>query len=225
MGKCKINSVHSENSDAKAHILKMCLPACPSLSVQEVLGQRNVPWFSSCKIKLAECSLIWRHFCKSFEQFQIWSGVWPSNPCSPHYFRPAWVQDCNHGAPTALVVVTQVEKGDCTYPSDDCRKMCPLKPHWQMRFSDLFSFPWKESSKEVGPRGMCSIERGGWGCAKVSTKTLLSLLQLDLAWACCLIHKSSAVSLRSRIMTDSCAFPFDCSPMQQPHAKCLLVLK
>lgn len=77
MGECKINIVHSENSDAKAHVLKMCLPASSLLSVQKVLGQRNVHWFSSCKIRLSECSLIQRHFCKSFEQFQIWSGVWP----------------------------------------------------------------------------------------------------------------------------------------------------
>lgn len=119
MWECKINNVHSENSDSKEHILKLCLPAPPFLSAQKVFGQRNVPWFSSCKIKLAECSLVWRHFCKSFEQSQIWSGVWPSNPCSPHYFRPLWVQDCNHGAPTALVAVTQEEKGGCTYPSDD----------------------------------------------------------------------------------------------------------
>lgn len=114
MGECKINSVRSENSDAKEHILKLPLPAPLFFSGQKVFGQRNVPCFFSCKIMLAECSLIWRHFCKSFGQSQIWSGVWPSNPCSPHYFRPLWVQDCNHGAPTALVVVTQVEKGDCT---------------------------------------------------------------------------------------------------------------
>lgn len=41
MGKCKINNVHSENSDTKARILKMCLPASPSFSVQEVFWSKE----------------------------------------------------------------------------------------------------------------------------------------------------------------------------------------
>lgn len=198
----------------------MCLPASPFLSVQKVLGQRNVPWFSSCKIKLAECSLIWRHFCKSSELFQIWSGVWPSNPCSPHYFRPAWVQDCNHGAPTSLVVVTQVEKGDCTYPPDDMEENVSIKTP---RANGVFT-SFQLSLKTVRQRGWRLEQEGRVALREVAGD--VPKFSPRYFWPCLSLlpypQKQCSVPERPRYVWPMC---FPCSLMQQPHAKCLLVLK